>query len=137
MWKKREGRITVQVVGGLNDMTYQDRRAHECDVREEVARLAEARRLELQLATVGVQKVRIQDQAELRSCDEERRDKAPYLGQSLEGEELVRQEDRIVEVKEAHMRWQRERYGGRCQGSVSVSEVYLVPPGRVRIKGVP
>lgn len=104
----RKGRAHYSTSGRwtVNDMTYQDRRAHECDVREEVARLAEARRLELQLATVGVQKVRIQDQAELRSCDEEWRDKAPYLGQSLEGEELVRQEDRIVEVKEAHMRGQ-------------------------------
>lgn len=97
------------------EKTYQDNRANKDQISREAARLTEPRRIPLQETAVAIQRVRIEDDAELKG-QTEGAGQTPYLREWEQGEEdLIGQEDEGVGAEEVDVARDAEREGCRCE----------------------
>lgn len=104
-------------------MAYQDDHSHKHEVDKEVSSLSESRRCCLKAASIRVQEVRIQDQAHLRSREEESCDASPDLRKHFKREDVVFEEEHIAWTDDAHPYGHRKGDSRCCDCSKSASEV--------------
>lgn len=109
--------------------TYNDDCADEGDVCEEGPRFTELRRASLKLARVIPEEDRIQDQAQLRTRQEEWCKEPPYLRYALVGEDLVCQPHHVVWAEWSKVYCERDEDSGGCNGS-GISDQNELPAPR-------
>ncbi len=99
-------------------LTHHNHTADEDQVDEEVSRLCETRGSGLQIRSVREYEVWVENHAKLWSTDEEAGREAPYLWQLPECEDVVRREDKPIEIRYAEkIPWNRDEDDGCCDSS--------------------